>query len=134
MGKVTRVANGVVYFDGFSQVQDPGIANVTTLKAAKKNAVAATPASPFLNSTNPPTQAPQPRSRRLSPDALSADHDRRDRRDGHRDDPNRVDRRRDGGDGSPAIPKRGSSSFAREKALALIDSSSSLPLTKPFRP
>ena len=31
MGKVTKVSNGVVYFDGFTQIQDPGFANVTTL-------------------------------------------------------------------------------------------------------
>ena len=30
MGKVTKVSNGVVYFDGFRQITDPG-ANVTTL-------------------------------------------------------------------------------------------------------
>ena len=31
MGKVTKVANGVVFFDGFTQITDPGIASVTTL-------------------------------------------------------------------------------------------------------
>src|SRR6185369_10569351 len=31
MGKVTKVSNGVVYFDGFTQITDPGIAGVTTL-------------------------------------------------------------------------------------------------------
>jgi hypothetical protein len=30
MGKVTRVANGVIYFDGLQQVGDPASANVTT--------------------------------------------------------------------------------------------------------
>ena len=29
-GKVTRVDNGVVYFDGYTQIQDPGFANVST--------------------------------------------------------------------------------------------------------
>jgi hypothetical protein len=31
MGKVVRVSNGVVYFEGFTQIEDPGIANITTL-------------------------------------------------------------------------------------------------------
>ena len=31
MGKVTKVSNGVVYFDGFTQIPDPGIADVTGL-------------------------------------------------------------------------------------------------------
>jgi Carboxypeptidase regulatory-like domain len=31
MGKITKVSNGVVYFDGFTQIQDPGFANVSTL-------------------------------------------------------------------------------------------------------
>jgi hypothetical protein len=31
MGKITKVSNGVVYFDGFTQTTDPGIAKVTTL-------------------------------------------------------------------------------------------------------
>jgi hypothetical protein len=31
LGKVTKVSNGVVYFDGYSQITDPGIAAVTTL-------------------------------------------------------------------------------------------------------
>jgi hypothetical protein len=31
MGKVTKVSNGVVYFDGFTQGTDPGLAGVTTL-------------------------------------------------------------------------------------------------------
>ena len=31
MGKVTKVANGVVYFDGFTQIQDPGFASVSPL-------------------------------------------------------------------------------------------------------
>ncbi len=35
MGKVTKVANGVVYFEGFSQIIDPGIANVTTLNGLR---------------------------------------------------------------------------------------------------
>src|SRR5262249_32317019 len=30
MGKVTKVANGVVYFDGFTQIQDPYFSNVST--------------------------------------------------------------------------------------------------------
>src|SRR5205823_5974120 len=30
-GKVTKVANGVVYFDGFTQTVDPGLANISTL-------------------------------------------------------------------------------------------------------
>src|SRR5262249_48175330 len=33
MGKVTKVSNGVVYFDGFTQITDPGLANVTTLNS-----------------------------------------------------------------------------------------------------
>ena len=35
MGKVTKVSNGVVYFDGFTQIQDPGFANVTTLNGLR---------------------------------------------------------------------------------------------------
>ena len=31
MGKITKVSNGVVYFDGFTQIQDPGFASVSTL-------------------------------------------------------------------------------------------------------
>jgi len=31
VGKVTKISNGVVYFDGFTQIKDPGFANVTTL-------------------------------------------------------------------------------------------------------
>jgi hypothetical protein len=31
LGKVTKVSNGVVYFDRYSQITDPGIAAVTTL-------------------------------------------------------------------------------------------------------
>jgi len=31
MGKVTKVSNGVVYFDGFTQITDPAISSVTTL-------------------------------------------------------------------------------------------------------
>jgi hypothetical protein len=31
MGKVTKIGNGVVYFNGFTQITDPGLANVTTL-------------------------------------------------------------------------------------------------------
>jgi hypothetical protein len=31
MGHVTKVANGVIYFNGFTQVTDPGLAGVTTL-------------------------------------------------------------------------------------------------------
>jgi hypothetical protein len=31
MGKVTRGANGVFYFDGFTQIQDPGSASISTL-------------------------------------------------------------------------------------------------------
>ena len=31
MGKVTKVSNGVVYFDGFTQPQDPGFASISTL-------------------------------------------------------------------------------------------------------
>ena len=31
MGRLTKVPSGVVYFDGFSQITDPGIAKVTTL-------------------------------------------------------------------------------------------------------
>src|SRR5205085_10170308 len=31
MGHVTKVANGVVYFNGFTQITDPGISGVTTL-------------------------------------------------------------------------------------------------------
>jgi hypothetical protein len=34
-GKVTRVANGVVYFDGLGQIPDPARANVTTLQSAQ---------------------------------------------------------------------------------------------------
>jgi hypothetical protein len=34
-GKVTKVSNGVVYFDGYTQVQDPGIANITTLNGLR---------------------------------------------------------------------------------------------------
>ena len=33
VGKVTRVASGVIYFDGLKQVQDPGIAGVTSLQS-----------------------------------------------------------------------------------------------------
>jgi hypothetical protein len=35
MGKVTKVDNGVVFFDGFTQIEDPGIANVTTLNGLR---------------------------------------------------------------------------------------------------
>ena len=31
MGRLTKVPSGVMYFDGFTQIADPGIANVTTL-------------------------------------------------------------------------------------------------------
>jgi len=31
LGKVTKVSNGVVYFDGFTQITDPGVGGVTTL-------------------------------------------------------------------------------------------------------
>ena len=31
IGKVTKIANGVVYFDGYTQITDPGISGVTTL-------------------------------------------------------------------------------------------------------
>ncbi len=31
MGKITKLANGVTYFDGFTQVQDPGFANISPL-------------------------------------------------------------------------------------------------------
>jgi hypothetical protein len=34
-GKVTRVANGAVYFDGLQQVVDPARANVTTLQTTQ---------------------------------------------------------------------------------------------------
>jgi hypothetical protein len=34
-GKVTKVANRVVYFDGYTQIQDPGIANITTLNGLR---------------------------------------------------------------------------------------------------
>jgi len=30
-GKITKLANGVVYFDGFTQIPDPGLAGVSTL-------------------------------------------------------------------------------------------------------
>jgi len=30
MGKITKLANGVTYFDGFTQVQDPGFANISS--------------------------------------------------------------------------------------------------------
>jgi len=33
MGKVTKVGNGVVYFDGLGQVADPAVNNVTTLQS-----------------------------------------------------------------------------------------------------
>jgi hypothetical protein len=35
MGKVTKVSNGVVFFDGFTQIEDPGIANITTLNGLR---------------------------------------------------------------------------------------------------
>jgi hypothetical protein len=31
MGKITKVSNGVVYFDGFTQITDPAVSRVTTL-------------------------------------------------------------------------------------------------------
>ena len=35
MGKVTKVASGVVYFDGLGQIPDPGRGNVTTLQSTQ---------------------------------------------------------------------------------------------------
>ncbi|MBI2149414.1 MAG: carboxypeptidase regulatory-like domain-containing protein [Acidobacteria bacterium] len=35
MGKVTKVSNGVVFFDGFTQTTDPGINGVTTLNGLR---------------------------------------------------------------------------------------------------
>src|SRR5262249_18459604 len=34
-GKVTKIASGVIYFDGLTQVQDPGVAGVTTLQSTQ---------------------------------------------------------------------------------------------------
>jgi hypothetical protein len=35
MGKITKLSNAVVFFDGFTQPQDPGVANVTTLNGLR---------------------------------------------------------------------------------------------------